>query len=67
MLISSVGKDIMFSDNVLKTTPTLHDLNSNEPRKDISATNPKEAERLKRLTYGIYETIKYMRYHNKPE
>ena len=65
-VISSVGKNLMFSDNVLNTQPTLHDLNSQTPREDISKQSPKEAERLKRLTFGIYETIKYMRYNNKP-
>lgn len=67
LVISTVNKNKMFSDNILNTKPTLHDLNSQIPRKDISKQNPKEAERLKRLTFGIYETIKYMRYHNKPE
>jgi hypothetical protein len=62
-----VGENIMFSDTTLNTKPTLHDLNSKEPRKDISDKNPKEAERLKRLTFGVYETLKYMRYNNKPE
>ena len=67
LLISLVGENKMFSDNILNTKPTLHDLNSQTPRKDISKENPKEAERLKRLTFGIYETIKYMRYNNKPK
>ena len=66
-LISMVGEKVMFSDTTLNTKPTLHDLTSKEPRKDISNKNPKEAERLKRLTFGIYETLKYMRYNNKPE
>ena len=65
LLISLVGENKMFSDNILNTKPTLHDLNSQEPRKDMSKQNPEEAERLKRLTFGIYETIKYMRYNNK--
>ena len=67
LVISTVSKNKMFSDNILNTKPTLHDLNSQTPRKDISKQNPKEAERLKRLTFGIYETIKYMRYNNKPK
>ena len=67
LLLGLVGKDFMYSDNALNNIPRLHDLNSNEPRNDISNKYPKEAERLKRLTFGIYETIKYMRYHNKPE
>ncbi len=65
--ISLVSKDKMFSDSVLGKKSILHDMNSQTPRKDISQQNPKEAERLKRLTFGIYETIKYMRYNNKPE
>ena len=64
LTISLVGENKMFSDNILNTKPTLHDLKSETPRKDISKDNLKEAERLKRLTFGIYETIKYMRYHN---
>ncbi len=67
LVISLVGKNKMFSDNILNTKPTLHDLNSQTPRKDISKDNSKEAERLKRLTFGLYETIKYMRYNNKPK
>lgn len=67
LLISSVGKNRMFSDNILNKQPTLHDLDSATPRIDISNSNPKETERLKRLTFGLYETIKYMRYHNQPE
>ena len=34
--------------------------------KDISKLHPELAEKLRRLTLGIYETAKYMRYHNKP-
>ena len=66
-IISLINKDKMFSDNVLGKKPTLHDLHSKTPRKDISKQNLKEAERLKRLTFGVYETAKYIRYHNKPE
>lgn len=67
LVISSVSKDKMYSDNILNTQPILHDLKSDTPRKDMSKQNPKEAERLKHLTFGLYETIKYMRYHNKPQ
>lgn len=66
-IISLVSKDKMFSDNVLGKRPTLHDMNSQTPRKDISEQDPNESERLKRLTFGVFETAKYIRYHNKPE
>ena len=65
--ISLVSKDKLFSDSVLGNKPALHDMHSKTPREDISNQYPKEAERLKRLTFGVYEAIKYIRYHNKPE
>ena len=64
-LISSVGKNLMFSGTIINTKPRLHDLSSPNPRKDISKKHPAKAEKLKRLTFGLYETAKYMRYHNK--
>ncbi len=33
---------------------------------DVSAQHPQLAEKYKQLTLGIYETAKYMLYHNKP-
>lgn len=66
LLISVTGKNKAFIANSDGTQAALHDLNSATPRKDVSGDNPKEAEKLKRLTFGLYETIKYMRYHNKP-
>jgi len=33
---------------------------------DISVKQPKLTEKYKRMTLGIYETSKYMLYHNKP-
>jgi len=33
---------------------------------DISAQHPELTEKYKRMTLGIYETSKYMLYHNKP-
>lgn len=64
--ISLVGKNEMFSNNILNNKPVLHDLKSQKPREDISHKYPDKAEKLNHLTLGIYETIKYMRYHNKP-
>ena len=66
LIISLVGKNLMFEDNILHTKPSLHDLNSDTPRVDISKEKPEIATKLKRLTYGLFETIKYMRYHNNP-
>lgn len=66
LLISVTGKNKTFTANFDGSQAGLHDLNSQTPRKDISKQNPKEAEKLKRLMFGLYETIKYMRHHNKP-
>ena len=37
-----------------------------EKYQDISQQNPTLTEKFRQLTLGIYETAKYMRYHNKP-
>lgn len=66
LLISVTGKDKAFTANSDGSQAGLHDLNSPTPRKDVSEQNPKEAKKLKRLMFGLYETIKYMRHHNKP-
>ncbi|GMR16635.1 MAG: alkaline phosphatase family protein [Gammaproteobacteria bacterium] len=67
LLIAVTGKDKTYTANFDGSQAGLHDLNSQTPRKDISKDNPKEAEKLKRLMFGLYETIKYMRYNNKPK
>ena len=64
--ISLVSENFMYSNNNLDTKPILHDLNSKQPRKDVSAKNKNKTEKLKRLTFGLYETMKYMRYNNAP-
>lgn len=67
LLIAVTGKNKTYTANFDGSQAGLHDLNSATPRKDISKKNPKEAEKLKNLMFGLYETIKYMRYHNKPK
>jgi phosphoglycerol transferase MdoB-like AlkP superfamily enzyme len=42
-----------------------HDLKSNNPAKDVKSNYPKEVETFRKMTEGIYETAKYMLYHNK--
>jgi hypothetical protein len=41
-----------------------HDLQSDDPAKDIKDDLSDETERLRKMTVGIYETAKYMLYHN---
>ena len=37
------------------------------PREDVAAQYPEVMTRMRRLNRAIYETARYMRYHNKPE
>ena len=53
---------IMKADGSQKT---LHSLNSETPREDVSLQFPDQAAKLEQLTLGLYETIRYMRYHNR--
>ena len=55
--------------NLYKTDPKLfpNGQSAKKPHyKDVSAQYPELAEKYKRMTLGIYETSKYMLYHNKP-
>ena len=67
LLIGVTGNNKTYTANFDGGQAGLHDLNSLTPRKDISQQNPKEAEKLQRLMFGLYETIKYMRFNNKPK
>lgn len=66
-LIGVIGADKAFFMRVDRSQPQLHDLTSSDPREDISKTHPKTAAELQRLTAGLYELIRYQRYHNKPK
>jgi len=45
----------------------LHDLKSNNPRKDVSNTDKDVAATLRQKLSAIWDTILYMRENNKPE
>ncbi|MDH5368419.1 MAG: sulfatase-like hydrolase/transferase [Gammaproteobacteria bacterium] len=67
LLIAVTGKNDTFTANFDGSQSSLHNLNSQTPRDDMSQQKPNEAKKLKNLVFGLYETIKYMRYHNKPK
>ncbi len=46
------------------TNASLHDLNSNSARTDISAQFPTERKNMEQLLRAINTTVNYMRYHN---
>ena len=66
-LIGIVGNEKAFFMRVDGSQSGLHDLKSDTPRDDISKSEPKTAAELQRLTTGLYELIRYQRYHNKPK
>lgn len=45
---------------------TLHDLASADPVADVAARHAAEAERLRALCRGLYETARYLVRHNRP-
>ena len=42
-----------------------HDLQSRNPVQDIKTEKEREVKTFKEITMGIYETAKYMLYHNQ--
>ena len=42
----------------------LHDILDSEPSKDVKHTYINEADSMKKIADGFYETAKYMLYHN---
>jgi phosphoglycerol transferase MdoB-like AlkP superfamily enzyme len=45
----------------------LHRLDSASPRDDVAAELPETAATFEDLAFGLYETARWMRYHNAPE
>ncbi|MGD8547656.1 MAG: LTA synthase family protein [Thiohalophilus sp.] len=43
---------------------SLHDIRNDDFKQDISASHPDITEQMQELISGIYETAKYMRFHN---
>lgn len=44
---------------------SFHDLNSSTPDQDIQEQHSQDVEHLSRLAKGLYETARYMLYHNR--
>ena len=73
--LTLVSKDYTFkvladgaNPNLFATDQTQFPNSNNKSTKkyiDVSQQHPKLTDKYKRLTLGIYETSKYMLYHNK--
>jgi phosphoglycerol transferase MdoB-like AlkP superfamily enzyme len=42
----------------------LHQMQSDDPRKDVQAEHPEQTEKMRELTRSIFETARFMLYHN---
>ena len=65
--IGLVGKDFYFRIFEDGSNPILTDLHAADTRINVLQQHPDVAQQMRELTFGIFETSKYMLYHNKPE
>jgi phosphoglycerol transferase MdoB-like AlkP superfamily enzyme len=66
-LLGLVSRDFYLQLALDGSRRELHRLDSPSPRDDASAEDPEEAAQLEELAIGLYQTARYMRYHNAPE
>jgi len=66
-MIGLLGEKYYFRTRYDGTMSGLYDAYSDEPLVDHASEHPKLAQKMKDLTYGIYETAKYIPYYNKRE
>lgn len=62
--IGVVSNKFYFRMNADGTNKRLHDLSLQDVRKDSSAAHPEVAQHMQKLCTNLFETAKYMRYHN---
>lgn len=62
--IGLLGKDFYFVMNVDGTNKRLHLWKSDNPRENVIAKYPADAQEMESVARAIFETARYMRYHN---
>ncbi len=65
--IGLIGEKYYYRTRADGTSASLYDIYSDTPLKDHSKENPELVKKMKDLTYGIYETSKYIPHFNKRE
>ncbi len=65
--IGLIGDKFFFLTNVAGTQRRLHQIYSDVPRNNVIDEFPEVTAEMDRLCRGLYETAKYMRFHNSPE
>ncbi|WP_373001974.1 LTA synthase family protein [Sulfurimonas sp.] len=66
-MIGLVGEKYYFKTKADGTASGLYEIQSDTPLKDHSSENKELTQKMKDLTFGIYETAKYIPYFNKQE
>lgn len=66
MRIGVIDEQFYFRVNSDGANPILFQLNSNEPRNNVMPDYLDKAQEMQRIARGIFETTRYMRYHNAP-
>jgi len=59
-----LGEDFYFRIRADRDKPRLHDIRGDNFKQDVSEQHPDTAKRMRELTLGLYESAKYLRYHN---
>jgi arylsulfatase A-like enzyme len=62
-----IGDQFYFFINADKTNRRLHRIYSDIPRENIIEKFPDVAAKMEHLCFGIFETAKYIRFHNSPK
>ncbi|NVM20326.1 MAG: sulfatase-like hydrolase/transferase [Desulfobacterales bacterium] len=65
--IGVISNKFYFLTNADGSNKRLHEIYSDTPRKNLIDKFPQIAAELERICRGIYETARYIRYHNSPE
>ncbi len=66
-VVGLVTDELYFQAAADGSLKRLHRIDSASPRDDRSAERPEITAQLEDLALGLYETARYMRYHNAPE
>lgn len=65
--IGVVGPELYYSARADGSDGRLQEIRGEDPSQDVSAERPRAAQEMRELTFALYETARYMRYHNAPE
>ncbi len=66
-LLGLIGADFYYNVNGDGSSPKLFKLDPELPIEDVAAQYPAMAEKMQQLCLGIYESARYVRFHNTPE